>query len=556
MTSTIGFGTCWDMLNSHNDRKLSSNESNESNEGNESSRSRLTQSVLSFYDPFHTVRGIPAFLLRSEDTPTSSSQRERASFRLSTEEGFLSEALLSHPSLITCCSFSKDGRRLASGHSSGNVTLWDVEHGKLLKCKELHDVPICSICFRDETNDILLSSDRKGICIEWNTNGSNDRVTRMNCSTLWKDNENDIVDIQSSSFFMDGGIVIFPVMIGEVLRRDFYSEASSMPSMKLFVVDTIVLPDVRCKTILKANIQLPDIVTRMEISPDGKGLLVGFTDCEMEEGYVVLWPNFATNPESQVRLQKGTLGSWEPNSRWIVTWTVPEVPFPQNNDGCCAFLWDVEALENRSSLKSGDSNGLQPVKPITLKNPHGRNVLWCRFVLDQDGKSRMVMGELRKTLKLLFWDIETRRLTHIIPTGLFFCARLLRIHVFEGITNNDTILGNRACWKMCWAERHSIKGLEPLAITQDRKWLGAVSGHDNQAVILDTSQGVEIMNLALPPKLSKIMGADVDLLFSPFTNKVAMIGYVMNASLSRNASLDTRTFWFFVLLFRSVLKCR
>ena len=68
-------------------------------------------------------------------------------------------------------------------------------------------------------------------------------------------------------------------------------------------------------------------------------------------------------------------------------------------------------------LNEDDGTKVEDQEPLELRNPFGKNVLWCRFVADEEGRSRLVMCVIRTTARLLFWDIETQALTHVIPTG-------------------------------------------------------------------------------------------------------------------------------------------
>ena len=69
-----------------------------------------------------------------------------------------------------------------------------------------------------------------------------------------------------------------------------------------------------------------------------------------------------------------------------------------------------------------------------------------------------------------------------------------------------------------------IKGLDPLAVSSDMKWMGAVSGHQNRAVIWDAAQGVELLNITLPENLSDAVGIGVDLILSHTTGNFAIVG--------------------------------
>jgi len=77
-----------------------------------------------------------------------------------------------------------------------------------------------------------------------------------------------------------------------------------------------------------------------------------------------------------------------------VTWTVPEEPCPETNDGGCAFLWNVKELRDRTTESTTFT------KYTELRNPFGKNVLWCRFVRNMDGGDRLVMCVIRTTANI------------------------------------------------------------------------------------------------------------------------------------------------------------
>ena len=383
-------------------------------------RDCLLSAPLSFYDAFHAVNGVPAFLLTPERPPSQLIDENDIRGSADSENG------LENEEVVTCCAFSHNGYRLASGHSSGRVCLWDVYHGKLLFCRDdLHDVPICDICFRDKTDDIVMTSDREGRCVEWIARGLEHAVHRMDVSNQWKTGTEDlafeVVIRRISRFFNRGSIVVFAVTIETCrLGSGAFMLSESDLVVVFSVMDTTIMAEGRCLAQLRFTAKKSDdVVTSMEMSQDGTGLLVGFTDGSVKEGYVVLWPNFREHANFYDTLRSGTLGTWAPDGVHIVTWTVPEVPFPEDNDACCAFLWDVGHFRKQIQESAGESD-FEYITPTELRNPFGKNVLWCRFTRDPEEKTRLVMGVVRSTVHLLLWDIDSRILTHDIPTGHTF----------------------------------------------------------------------------------------------------------------------------------------
>ena len=81
-----------------------------------------------------------------------------------------------------------------------------------------------------------------------------------------------------------------------------------------------------------------------------------------------------------------------------------------------------------------------------------------------------------------------------------------------------------------------VKGLKPLEVTADAKWLGAVAGHKNRAVVWDAAQGVELLNIALPQDLSETIGNGADLVMGSSPGAFAMIGSFLSTSLSKPCS--------------------
>ena len=386
-----------------------------------SNRDCLMSAPLSFYDPFYAVNGVPAFFLTPEPPPPPLIDENDAKGPADSES-----TILESGEVVTCCAFSYDGYRLASGHASGRVCLWDVYHGKLLYSRDdLHDDPICDICFRGKTHDIVMTSDREGHGVEWIVHLSEHGLHRMDVSSQWSVESEDPSPVTVtglvSRYFNHGSVVIFAAKIESFpMGSGAYMLEESDPTVVFSVMDTTAMAEEQCQAQLRFEPKKSDDeVTSMEMSSDGKGLLVGFTDGDVKQGYVVLWPNFREDGNFCGILKSGTLGTWASDNVHIVTWTVPEVPFPEDNDACCAFLWDVCNFKKQMQESSEESD-FKHMTPTELRNPFGKNVLWCRFAWDPKGKNRLVMGVVRSTVHLLLWDIDTQILTHDIPTGHTF----------------------------------------------------------------------------------------------------------------------------------------
>eukprot|EP00210_Caulerpa_lentillifera_P009518 g9077.t1 len=254
---------------------------------------------------------------------------------------------------------------------------------------------------------------------------------------------------------------------------------------------------------LSVSVEADIVLTRMELSPDKRGLIVGFFNTRVENGFCILWPDIEKYSKFYRKLNKGTMGSWSSNGDLVVTWTVPEEPRPEANDGGCAFIWNVQQLKNSMADPTSQA------ECSVLRNPFGKNVLWCRFLHDMNGHVRLVMCVIRTTVRFLFWNVNDKILTHTVATD---------------ISTNDMILGNRTSWMKSWVDGKDVKGLASLAVSNDLKQLGAVSGFENRVVIWDAVLGVQLLNIKPPNIFAGAFKGGVDIIFSPTMDKFAMIG--------------------------------
>jgi len=439
----------------------------------------LLMSRLSLYDTFSADGGVPGYWfskpftsvegeassrdwtpLQKDENSASSSRKQPSPFQGKSEED---------GSMVSVCAFSEDGARFVICYESGEVIVWDADHGDMVdQTKDVLGSRILAVSFAQHSESIvqLVTRDYK----YWKRDLSNKLIEKGNMSAYWRDIErgDGQVELHTADFLNNGKILVCSSIFDS---RFAYG-------LELVVADTAFFP--KCQLATK----------RTFLS-------------SMKTGVCYLWPSFKENSASCKELPKGTLGSWSSNSDLVVTWTVPDGPKPEENDGSSAFLWNVNELRKKLPLR--DVN----FTPIVLKSPFGEKVLWCRLVLNMEGADRLIMTLIGTTTKFLFWDVGSKSHTHTIETG---------------ILTKDMPLASTKAWENSRVEKKTVKGLSPMAVTTDRSKFGAVLGRPSQVLIYDAMLGIQSLKLTLQLSVANKFAGGADIMFSPTNGKIAMVG--------------------------------
>lgn len=114
----------------------------------------MGNSKLSFFDNFSIVSGIPTFQLNPcKKRPGGGECKDNVKLRLPED---IEYERAKAERKLTCCSFSVDGSRLASGHNDGTLTIWSTDNGTELSfCEALNlKTQIADIRFFGGTNHV------------------------------------------------------------------------------------------------------------------------------------------------------------------------------------------------------------------------------------------------------------------------------------------------------------------------------------------------------------------------------------------------------------------
>ena len=103
--------------------------------------------------------------LRTIDDGRTTELNDRLNLRIGT-----STAHLGIYGAVSSLSYSLDGKTLASGHSDGNIRIWDVDTGELLKMLEAHVSGIENISFHPDGKTLASSGRLDGTIRIWDAN--------------------------------------------------------------------------------------------------------------------------------------------------------------------------------------------------------------------------------------------------------------------------------------------------------------------------------------------------------------------------------------------------
>eukprot|EP00210_Caulerpa_lentillifera_P006592 g6297.t1 len=465
----------------------------------------LTKTSISFFDTFDVVNGVPVFhfnrkcasvSVQTEDSSSrgiKSDSFQRSSFGSNQQESPVQEASVSDEPHITACAFSEDGERFVTCYSSGQFIVWDTNHGDVIcENNEQTGSQILAVTFVERSKTDVRMVARNGVYLKWDVEQNNISRGTISDVGMSLENPDKQIELHTVDFCQNGNFVVCT------------SISDSYPGcqMEVFILNITLFPSFQGVPALSVAIKPGSIVLGVEMSPDGMGIIVGTSDCNMEVGKCILWPLF-TNGNEHWELNPGTLGTWSSNSELVVTWTVPEGPKTQGNDKTSAFLWNVKEL--RENIKSIDFS----FDPIALQSPFEEKVLWCRLVSDSEGNDRLIMAIIGTTTRFLFWDVKSRNHTHTIETGIL--AR-------------DMMLASTQSWIDSRVNKMSVRGLNPMAVTADRSKFGAVLGCPCQVFVYDALLGVQLLKLDSQTFELGDLGNEVEIMFSSKNGRIAAIG--------------------------------
>lgn len=89
-------------------------------------------------------------------------------------------------------------------------------------------------------------------------------------------------------------------------------------------------------------------------------------------------------------------------------------------------------------------------------------MLWCAFVTNSNGDTRLVSCNVSEGLRIVFWDVSALAIVYVIPLP---------------DANLQSTLGSKAFWEERLSPEkwsHVVRGLDPLGISGDGTWLGLV----------------------------------------------------------------------------------
>eukprot|EP00210_Caulerpa_lentillifera_P009516 g9075.t1 len=469
----------------------------------------LTNSSISFYDPFDVGDGVLSFTLdrkrasasiRAVDSsskgmtsdPSQGTSSSSAQQRSPVQETSLGD----DDACITACAFTEDGKRFVTCYTSGQFIVWDANHGGIIcENSEYTDSHILAVTFLETSKTNVHMVARDGTYLKWDVeqNIITDKGTILEDWTGTK-HPDEHIKLHTVDFYSNGRSVVCTSII----------DSDTSCQMEVFIAKVTVFPCFQDVVNLSVAIKPGSIVSGVEMSPDGKGIIVGTSDNNMQTGSCFLWPSFVEKNEHCRILYPGTLGSWSANNKLAVTWTVPDGPKSEANNGSSAFLWNVHKL--RENIKLTDDC----FKAETLQNPFGEKVLWCRLVSEPEGNDRLIMAIIgTTTTRFLFWDVESGNHTHTIDTG---------------ISTRHMTLASTQSWIDSRVKKMNIKGLKPMDVTTDRTKFGAVLGSPCQVLMYDALLGVQLLRLDTQNSEATYLGDEVDIMFSSKNGKIAAIG--------------------------------
>eukprot|EP00210_Caulerpa_lentillifera_P009187 g8759.t1 len=467
----------------------------------------LNKTPLSFYDTFWCVTGVPAFLLNESDLEIDSEEKHSSldvgsSSSRGKRQGNEKSRSKSHQGLgattttsVRECTFSLDSSRLAVCYSNGEVIIWDTDHGTLVKKITIGENEISAVSFHGGSNSVLLICTANHKCWRCNTSGDDAECTEF-LGTKEVSGISGEIYLQRSDFFMNGNMLVL----------SFIANCEHGLELRIVLVDTSLDPN-KSQHLKLSPVPLEQtfVISKVALSPDGRGILIGLIDEGMEDSFCVLWPNFTEKYFLYHKLRIGTVGGWSLDSKYVVTWTMIGTSNLEDDNRSSAFIWNVEEIREQPR---NHEYSLEP-NHTTITNSYKDQVFWCHIVTDMDKKHRLIMGIAGESIRFLYWDLESKTHTHTIETK---------------ISARDMILCNREAWIKAYIEQMSVKGLSPVAVREDGIFFGAILGWPSDVFMWDVHFGIEVLKISPRDLKDNQFKGGIDLIGSPSCEKFAIVG--------------------------------
>ncbi|GMH44506.1 hypothetical protein BSKO_12458 [Bryopsis sp. KO-2023] len=476
--------------------------------------------------------GVPVFVLDPDKSEGIEHRKSSGSKPTASRKEIVSKiTFYENKNAITCCSFSADGSRIASGHDNGSLVVWSADHGTMLhEHKKIHKLsPVADIAFYADSTTMVLSCDFHGNVAMWDTNT---RVVYGDCSVNWKHEEMLGPKVRWPVFCRDGTSLMYPVTYFTDMGGDSQGNPSDdethpnnlaedeslrgapaglnfRQGCSLFVLDTSRSGPMRGHQEMLAS-RVMQVASRNNapdfafawgaFSNSNKGLLVGFN--ERPSGFITVFPNFEEASDVGYLLE-GIVGCWSPMDDYVATWEIETKASSMRQGGC--YLWKVRNFNQSSTCLMPEIEGshlFQAPDPSTLKDPGGGNVYWASFLPDLHGCLGIATCVVKDQLEILLWDVHSQTLLQRLSTD---------------IGRSETRLVDTDAWDNQWVRVQRSYGLGLIASSGNGQWLGVYSADAQKGYIWDARSGIQVLGFSVPAELSKNPNSDtldMDLHFS------------------------------------------
>ncbi|GMH43824.1 hypothetical protein BSKO_11758 [Bryopsis sp. KO-2023] len=487
----------------------------------------LSASSLSFYDDFHVISGIPAFFLdpdRGKPIEEQLSPQESLENRPTLQKITFYE----NKNAITCCNFSVDGSRMASGHDNGTAMMWSTEHGALLCEKQLHELsPVADIRFLQDKLTTVLSCDFYGDCVVWETSGPSKAMVLINCTAHWQSHLNLAPEVRWPFFSSDATKLVYPVtsfhdLSDHYAPRDTTSDPELSRRKLMFVQKcSLYFFDISIATSTKRrqhqkplsvlSVAAGEFQTDFQFtggwfSNSHKSIVAGFSASPY--GFLVFWPDIYDPSGLEYELQ-GTAACWSPKDDCIATWYVGAGSSTRASN---CYLWWIGALADPMNCGFGETGSRRrtALNPMVLRDHDGGSIVWAKFIPNVHGELGIVTCIIGRELEVILWDIQLKVALYKLSTGISW---------------DETRINDRQAWDSHWVHVKRAYGLQPLDASADGKWLGLFSADTNKGFIWDATSGLQVLQFSAPEERLKNpegVPLQMDFHFSPSGSHFAL----------------------------------